>query len=52
MWILPTPVDNSTLWSTLKSNDLFILQKYKEAESTQTLLKNVWATFQNVYIIL
>ncbi|KAJ3037593.1 hypothetical protein HDV00_001481 [Rhizophlyctis rosea] len=47
MWILPTLVDITSFWETVKENDLFLLQKLKEQEGT--MMKSVWATLQNVF---
>ncbi|KAL2918208.1 GTPase activating protein (GAP) [Polyrhizophydium stewartii] len=49
MWTLPTPVDASSFWQTIKENDLFSAQKSKENESSTTMLRSVWATIQNVF---
>ncbi|KNC97733.1 uncharacterized protein SPPG_06734 [Spizellomyces punctatus DAOM BR117] len=46
MLCLPSQVDISSYWETVKENDLFLLQRLKEQEGTA--LKSLWATIQNV----
>ncbi|KAJ3151541.1 hypothetical protein HDU89_001984 [Geranomyces variabilis] len=46
MLCLPSPVELSSYWETLKENELFILQRLKQEQGTA--LKSLWATIQNV----
>lgn len=44
MWIIPAIAETSSLWDTLKSVDIFTLQRYNQ-DARQ---KSVWAALQNV----
>ncbi|KAJ1332801.1 hypothetical protein BSLG_008430 [Batrachochytrium salamandrivorans] len=49
MWTLPTAIETSSFWKTIKETDLFLMQKSSENEANSTMLKSVWATLQNVF---
>ncbi|KAI8919464.1 rab-GTPase-TBC domain-containing protein [Powellomyces hirtus] len=46
MLCLPSPVELSSYWETLKEDELFLLQRLKQSEGT--VIKSLWTTIQNV----